>query len=108
MDDPQFVVVEQVERGIYLHGQHYHRIRFCLKLKNRFADAKFTLQKILSSSPELMQMIRESEGTDSTETTPVANEPVVSEDLSHAKLTVNVSETENQSTSEISKVLGHR
>ena len=54
-----------------------------------------------------MQMIRESEGTDSTKTTPVANKPVVSEDLSDAKLTVNVSEAENQSKSEISKVLGH-
>ena len=53
-------------------------------------------------------MIRESEGTDSTKTTPVPNKPVASEDLSDAKLTVNVSETENQSTSEISKVLGHR
>ena len=53
-------------------------------------------------------MIRESEGTDSTKPTHVANKPVVSEDLSCAKLTVNVSETENQSTSEISKVLGHR
>ena len=53
-------------------------------------------------------MIRESERTDSTKTTPVANKPVVSEDLSYAKLTVNVSETENQSTSEISKVFRHR
>ena len=76
-------------------------------MKNRFADAKFTLHKFLSSSPELMQMIKESEGTDSTKTAPVSNKSVVREDLSYAKLTVNVSETENQGTSEINKVLGH-
>ena len=111
LDDPKFV--EEVKRDIYMDDiitgsnsveesfDHY------LKLKNRFVDAKFTLYKFLSSSPELMQMIRESEGTDSTKATPVANKPVVSEDLSYAKLTVNVSEAENHSKSEISKVLGH-
>ena len=111
-DDPRFV--EQVQRDLYMDdiitGSDSVEEGFdlYLKLKNRFADAKFTLHKFLSSSPELMQMIKESEGTDSTKTTPVSNKPVVSEDLSHAKLTVNVSETENQGTSEISKVLGHR
>ena len=112
LDDPKFV--EQVEKDIYMDDiitgsdsveesfDHY------LELKNHFVDAKFTLHNFLSSSPELMQMIRESEGTDSTKTTHVANKPVVSEDLSYTKLTVNVSEAENQSKSEISKVLGHR
>ena len=106
LDDPKFV------KGIFtwtiLSQDRKEGFDLYLKLKNRFAVAKFTLHKFLSSSPELMQMIRESEGNDSTKTTPVANKPVVSEHLSHDKLTVNVSETENQGTSEISKVLAHR
>ena len=112
LDDPKFV--ERVERDIYMDDiitgldSAEEGFELYLKLKNCFADAKFTLHKFLSGSLELMQMIRESEGTDSTKTTPVANKPIVSEDLSYAKLTVNVSETENQGTSEISKVLGHR
>ena len=112
LDDPKFV--EQVKRDIYMDGiitgsdSVEEGFDLNLKLKNCFANAKFTLHKFLSSSPELMQMIRESGGTDSTKTTPVANKLVVGEDLSDAKLTVNVSETENQSTSEISKVLSHR
>ena len=112
LDDPRFV--EQVQRDLYMDdiitGSDSVEEGFdlYLKLKNRFADAKFTLHKILSSSPELMQMIRESEGTDSNKTVPVSNKSVVREDLSYAKLTVNVSETENQGTSEISKMLGHR
>ena len=57
LDDPKFV--QQVKRDIYMDDiitssdsveesfDHY------LKLKNRFVDAKFTLYKFLSSSPEL-------------------------------------------------------
>ena len=85
LDDPKFV--EQVKRDICMDDiitisdSVEEGFDPYLKLKNRFADAKFTFYKFLSSSPELMQMIRESEGTDSTKTTPVANKPVVSEDL---------------------------
>ena len=84
LDDPR--LVEQVQRDLYMDdiitGSDSVEEGFdlYLKMKNYFADAKFTLQKFLSSSPELMQMIRELEGTNSTKTTPVANKPVVSED----------------------------
>ena len=54
LDDPKFV--EQVKRDLYMDdiitGSDSVEESFdlYLKLKNRFADAKFTLHKFLSSS----------------------------------------------------------
>ena len=62
LDDPR---MKQVERDLYMDDimteldSVEEGFDLYLKLKNRFADAKFTLHKFLSSSPELMQMIRE-------------------------------------------------
>ena len=52
-----------------------------------------------------MKMISVLEKIDFSEIS-VDDKPVVSEELSFAKLTVNVSETENQGKGEIIKVLG--
>ena len=76
-----------------------------LKLKSRFADAKFTLHKFLSSSPELMNKIQQHEKL-SGEISDNQNQ-LSDEDLSYAKLTVNITETPVDSSSEKSKVLGH-
>ena len=87
---------DSVEEGFELY----------VKLKNRFADAKFKLRKFLSSSPELKEVIRVLEKIDSSKIF-VRDKPVVSEDLSYPKLTVNVSKTKNQGKEGMNKVLGH-
>ena len=100
LDDPRFV--EQIKRALYMDDiisgcdSVKEEFEVFVKLKNRVAGAKLCyIHKFLSSSPELMKIIRVLEKINSSEIA-VDDKPVVSEDLSYAKLTVNVSETENQ------------
>ena len=77
-------------------------------MKTRFADAKFTLHKFLSSSSELMHKIGQQE-KQPTEISANNSEQISKEDFSYAKLTVNTTETQPDSSSNgISKVLGHQ
>ena len=109
LKDPTFV--NKVERDTYMDDiitgtdSVDEGFELFLKLKSRFADAKFTLHKFLSRSPELMNKIQQQEKL-SGEISDNQNQ-LSDEDLSHAKLTVNTTETPVDSSSKKSKVLGH-
>ena len=109
LEDPTFV--NKVERDTYMDDiitgtdSVDEWFELFLKLKSRFADAKFTLHKFLSSSPELMNKIQQQEklsGQISDNQSQLCDE-----DLSYAKLTLNTTETPVDSSSKKSKVLCH-
>ena len=84
----------------------YESFELFMKLKTRFAEAKFIFHKFLSSSSELMYKIAQQEKQPTKMS--AKNSKQISEDLSYAKLTVNTTETQPDSSSNgISKVLGH-
>ena len=95
LEDPTFV--NKVEEDTYMDDiitgtdSVDEGFELFLKLKSRFADAKFTLHKFLSSSPELMNKIQQQEKLSGEISD---NQKQLSdEDLSYAKLTVNTTET---------------
>ena len=111
LEDPKFV--DKIERDTYMDDiitgtdSIDESFELFMKLKTRFADAKFTLHKFLSSSSELMYKIAQQE-EHPTEISVNNSKQISEEDLSLSKLTVNTTETQPDSSSDgISKVLGH-